>query len=70
MTVNEKMIRKYTKTYVEWYKAKHSQFSKGKEEGLLNDLLLMEEIMKEVFNFSWDAVQEIKDQAIGEFYRV
>lgn len=69
MTVNEKMMKKYAKTYYEWIKAKHSQFSKGKEEGLLNDILLMEEIMREVFNFSWDEIQEIKNQARDDFYR-
>lgn len=70
MTVHEKMIRKYKRTYLEWIKAKHSQFSKGKEEGLLNDILLMEEIMKEVFEFSWETVQEIREQALDEFYNV
>ena len=69
MTVNEKTMKKYAKTYYEWIKAKHSQFSKGKEEGLLNDLLLMEEIMKEVFEFSWETVQEIREQALDEFYK-
>lgn len=69
MTVNEKMIRKFRKTYLESIKAKKSQFSKGKLEGLINDLLLMEEIMREVFNFSWDEIQEIKNQARDDFYR-